>query len=227
MPLVTTSDKMTDFKGDFKNDFQNDYRNDFGANQATDIPPPSYTYASSTGNVYDVHYRSWRSNIFVTQEHSTEPLYTLSGRYCLSNRPCTITNNRTGQAIGTSKIHSMSSKIDIDMNLSKSETSHSFEIKNDKLMCIGSPRYTSPSFGDVVTWRNTALSAKIIYTLVGADGMGLARFESNRRTKIGRLEILSEAGMEEGRIEEVMVTLLTILRRKMAAIEAGYIAAIT
>lgn len=211
---------------DTKPSFKNDFKNEIDTNSTYSQPPPSYAYASSTGNVYDVHYRNWRSDIWISKEHSTEPLYTLTGKYCLSNRPCEITNSQTGQTIGTTKIHTMSSKIDVDM--SSGSSNESFEIKNDKKLCgIGSPRYTSPAFGDVVTWRNTAMSSKIIYTLIGADGMGMAKFESNRKTKIGRLEILSEAVLEQGRLEEVMVTLLTILRRKMAAIEASYIAAVS
>lgn len=102
-----------------------------------------------------------------------------------------------------------------------------FEIHNTMGVFGGSPRYTSPAFdGEEVTWKNTAMSSKIIYTLIDGKGRSIARFDSNRKTQIGKLELMDEVSGEE-KLNEIAVTLLTLLHRKMRAIEASYIAAVT
>lgn len=70
------------------------------------------------------------------------------------------------------------------------------------------------------------MSTRIIYTLVDNKGMGVAKFESDPRTQIGKLELTHEA-VEEQRLNEIAITLLTLLHRKMRNIEASWVAAVT
>ena len=101
-----------------------------------------------------------------------------------------------------------------------------FEIHNSRSVLGGSPKYKSPAFGgNEMVWKNKAMSSKIIYDLIGSDGVALAKFQSDPRSKIGKLEIGEITGEE--RINEVVVTLLTLLHRKMRCIQAGVIAAIS
>lgn len=102
-----------------------------------------------------------------------------------------------------------------------------FELHNSAGVLGGSPKYTSPAFaGQEVTWKNKGMSRKIIYTLIDGNGVAIANFESDPRNKIGKLEITGEISGEE-RLNEVVVTLLALLVRKLKNIQAGYIAAIT
>lgn len=99
-------------------------------------------------------------------------------------------------------------------------------MRNDKIM-VGSPRYTSPAFGgQVMTWKNKAMSNKILYTLIDEQGLGLAKFESSPKTRIGKLE-LADTVTTEDQLSEIAVTLLTLLERKLRAIQISYIAAVT
>lgn len=91
----------------------------------------------------------------------------------------------------------------------------------------GSPKYTSPAFGgQELTWKNKAMSRKIIYTLIDGSGTAIANFESNPSNQVGKLE-LTEAIFGEEKLNEVVVTLMALLVRKLKNIQAGYIAAVT
>ena len=104
---------------------------------------------------------------------------------------------------------------------------NTFEITNDKILELGSPRYTSPAFdGQRMEWKNKARSKNINYTLIDGQGLALARFESDAKTKIGRLEIV-DAVTEDAKTNEIVVTLLTLLVRKLTTIEVGTIVAVT
>ena len=75
-------------------------------------------------------------------------------------------------------------------------------------------------------WNNKAKSRNIIYILIDGQGLALARFENDPKTKNGRLEIIN-AVTEDVQINEIVVTLLTLFVRKLTTIEVGTIVAIT
>ena len=90
----------------------------------------------------------------------------------------------------------------------------------------GSPKYHSPSFdGTDVTWRNKAMSTKIVYDLLDGRGTTYAKFQSNPKTKIGTLELGDVT--DEDCINEIVVTLVSLLARKLRNIEMSYLAAVT
>lgn len=108
-----------------------------------------------------------------------------------------------------------------------SRSGSSFEMHNSAGVLGGSPKFTSPAFeGQEVTWKNKGMSRRIIYTLIDGRGVAVANFESDPKSRIGRLEISGEVVSEE-MMNEIVVTLLTLLVRKLKNIQAGYIAAVT
>lgn len=193
---------------------------DIAGTEFTNDIPPDY---SSSVRTMDVFYKNWMSVIVVSAPGMIQPLYTLSASRC--GRQLTILD-ATDQQIGTSTVHSTTSRIDVECRAENGVT-NTFEIKNDKGI-IGSPRYTSPAFGgQQMTWKNKAMSYKIIYTLVDEQGTKLAYFESAPKSKLGRLELLAQ-GMENDKINEIMVTLLSLLHRKLQTIwTSNYVAIVT
>ena len=185
-----------------------------------DFPPP---YSSTTGSqTLDVHYRHWGSHVVVTDSAGQE-LFVSQARSCTSTRLEIL--NRNKQLIGTSKCNDFTSKITIQMDTGAG-LDRAFEIHNSRSVLGGSPKYKSPAFdGNEMVWKNKAMSSKIIYDLIGSDGVALAKFQSDPRSEIGKLQIGEITGEE--RIDEVVVTLLTLLHRKMRCIQAGLIAAIS
>lgn len=182
-------------------------------------PPPAYSTTSGS-QTYDVDYRNWRYNILI-RDSTGQPLFDAAGHRCSTRLEITDRNN---QIIGTSKRSQMSSKIEVSMT---SPTPSAFEMHNSLSIMGGSPKYTSPAFGGAeMTWKNDAMSTKIMYTLIDGRGMSIAKFTSNRRTQIGKLELMDDVAGEE-RLNEVAVTILTLLHRKLRNIQASYIAAVT
>lgn len=182
-----------------------------------DSPPP---YLDATSSVtFTVDYAGWRRSTTIL-DPTGQPLYSSHTSSSWSTR--VEVSNKQGQLVGSSKSSSLSSKIDVQLT----NQAHSFDIHNSASIFGGSPGYTSPAFGGKVVWKNKALSNKIIYTLIDDKGMGVAKFESNPRTKIGTLELTHEA-VGQQRLDEIVVTLLTLLHRKLRNIEAGTLAAIT
>ena len=177
-------------------------------------PPP---YSSASGSeTFDVHYRDWKNNIVVTNSAGQE-VFTLNGR---SSSVRLEIVNRNKQVIGYSKSSSLSSKIHVEIT-NATGASRAIEIQNSNCIWGGSPRYTSPAFdGREVTWKNKAMSTKIIYTLIDGRGTAVAKFQSDPWTKIGKLEITDEVTGED-RLNEVAVTLLSLLHRKLKNIQTS------
>lgn len=182
--------------------------------------PSLYPYQN---RLLEVHYSDWRHSITVVDPSTQRPVYTLRGHGW--HVPYEIFN-ANGQLIGTTRTSSMSSKIEVDLT-GRYGAPVAFNIKNDKLLGMaGSPRYDSPAFnGQSMTWKNTAMSRNIIYTLVEGRGMALAKFDGDRRRKIGRLE-LSAPDLDEAGMDEIVVVLLTLLKRKMNAIQKTNVAVV-
>ena len=182
---------------------------------------PSMSSVFST-RVLDVDYKYWRKNISITDSATGRRLYSL-GVDCRHSLLSAI--NEYGQAIGSSKVHSWSSRIDVQMTSTK-DVSTTFDMRNRGILG-GSPYYTSPAFdGQEMTWKNKAMSRKIIYTLIDGQGMALANFESDWKTKIGKLEVLPSI-TEEERVHEIVVTLLALLYRKLLSIQIATTTAVT
>ena len=176
---------------------------------------------SSNNRVMDVHYSNWKTSIVVTASDPEQPLYTIKAS---NAREHTITND-SNETIGTAYVHQWRARLDMK-TLSSNGVENAFQIQNDGFLG-GSPYYTSPAFdGQKMTWNNKARSSKIIYTLIDGQGPALARFESDPKTKIGRLEIV-DAVTEYVKTNEILVTLLTLLVRKLQTIEVGVIVATT
>ena len=172
--------------------------------------------------IMDVDYKNWRSSITVNTSNVRQPLYTLQAGGC--SRHVTFTNG-ANEGIGTSKIHKWTNRIEVEIQ-NEQGSNVAFEMGNTKWFG-GSPCYYSPAFnGELVTWKNKAMSSKILYTLIDGQGVSLAHFQSSPRTQIGRLE-LANIVTEEVKINEIMVTLLTILYRKVQTIQTSAIVAIT
>lgn len=187
-------------------------------NTKEDSPPP-YLDATSS-QTFTVDYAHWRRHISIL-DPTGQPLFTSHSPSSYSTR-LEISNNH-GQVIGTSRSSNLTSKINVHLT----NPAQSFEIHNSASVFGGSPGYTSPAFNsEKVVWKNKAMSSRIIYTLVDNKGMGVAKFESDPRTQIGKLELTHEA-VEEQRLNEIAVTLLTLLHRKMRNIEASWVAAVT
>ena len=181
-----------------------------------------WSATSSNTTIMDVHYSNWKQSVVITSSDTSQQLYTMKAD---DHRNHTITN-AGNQTIGSTCIHQWRARIDV-RTLSSNGAEHTFEITNDKIFELGSPRYTSLAFdGQKMEWNNKARSKNIIYTLIDGQGLALARFESNPKTKIGRLEII-DAITEEAQTNEIVVTLLTLLVRKLTTIEVGTIVAVT
>ena len=173
-----------------------------------------------SGPVLDVDYRTWRRSITVNTPNVNQPLYALQTNGC--SRHVTITKG-PNDSIGISKIHTWTNRIEVEI---QNEQGNAFKMGNTKWYG-GSPCYYSPAFnGELVTWKNKAMSKKILYTLTDSQGVSFAHFESSPRTQIGRLE-LADTVTEETKINEIMVTLLTILYRKLQNIQTAIIIAVT
>lgn len=193
-----------------------DTKHDIKRDTKEDSPPP-YLDATSS-QIYTVDYANWRRSVSIL-EPTGQPIFTTH-----SPGPCCtrleISNNH-GQVIGTSKSSNWSSKVDVQIL----HPAQSFEMHNSGSVFGGSPEYTSPAFNSQkVVWKNKAMSRRIIYTLVDSKGQGVARFESDPKSKFGKLELTHEA-VEEQRLNEIVVTLMTLLHRKLRNIRSSEIAA--
>lgn len=175
------------------------------------------TYNSHQNRMLDVQYHTWREYITVIDPSTQQVVYKLQGSHGRFD-----IFDAEGQLIGATKTSSLSSKIEVEM-----PGQAAFQVKNDKLLgMVGSPRYDSPAFGgQTMTWKNTAMSKNIIYTLIEGKGMALARFESNWKLQTGKLEIV-DPSLDSTKMNEVMVLLLTLLRRKLKQIQDATVAAI-
>lgn len=183
-----------------------------------DSPPP-YLDTSSV-MTFEVDYAGWKRYTTI-RDPTGQAIFTSHTPSSCSTR-LQVEDNR-GQTIGSSKSSNLSSKIDVNMN----DSGKSFDIHNSASIFGGSPGYTSPAFNSAkVVWKNKAWSTKIIYTLIDGNGQAVARFESNWRTQIGKLELTHEA-VSEQRINEVVVTLLSLLHRKLRNIEMANYAAVS
>lgn len=178
--------------------------------------PPAYSTPSGS-QTYEVDYGNWNRRITILDLTGQE-LFTAKGHGCRTELEFT---DRNGNPVGTSTRSKISSRIDISMT-----GNIPFEIRNTMGFFGGSPKYTSPAFGGEVTWKNTAMSSKIMYTLIDGKGCAIAKFESNWRTQIGKLELTDEVAGEE-KMNEVAVTILTLLHRKLRAIQSATYAAVT
>lgn len=81
----------------------------------------------------------------------------------------------------------------------------------------GSPKFDSQAFGGQrMTWKNKAMSSKIVYTLIDERGLALAHFESAGMSwkRMGTLQIVNQV-TEEKQVDEIVVTVLTLLYRKL------------
>jgi hypothetical protein len=190
----------------------------------TDNLPPPPPYSSISGSqTLSIHYRAWSSHVIVRDSAGNE-LFTSSVPGAYSTHLTFY--NRHGKIIGTSKSSTFSSKITVDI---VDPVSQSFEMHNSAGILGGSPKYMSAAFdGKELTWRNKALSTKIIYELQCAKGKGdkaLARFQSDPFTKVGTLEVGDVQGEE--RLNELVVTLLTLLHRKLRNIQISNSVVIT
>lgn len=187
-------------------------------------PPPPYSNFSTSGGAQTlaVNYLNWNSSIIIT-DSTGQQLFTSHRSRCSSRLEVT---NQNGQLIGHVKGSKLTSQIDVNMqNTATGESA--FEIHNSAGILGGSPKYTSPAFArQEVTWKNKGMSRKIIYTLIDGNGMAIANFESDPKNKIGKLEITADVSTDE-RLNEVVVTLLALLVRKLKNIQASYIAAVT
>lgn len=198
-------------------DMKKEYEVESFSNSIPSQQPPAYstTYGSQ---IYEVDYVGWRRNIVIL-DPTGRPLFTATGHRCKADMEFADAN---GRVIGTTTRSKLSSRIDVAMT-----GQIPFEIHNTMGVLGGSPKYTSPAFGgEEVIWKNTAMSSKILYTFIDGKGRSIARFESNWKTKIGKLELMDEVqGSEQW--NELAVTLLTLLHRKLRAIETSTIAAIS
>lgn len=190
-------------------------------------PPPYNAYQPSLNayqsRTFDIHYAGWPTNITVTDPSTNQTVCVLRGS---GSRGRFEITNAGGQLLGATKTSSMTSKIEVEMGTTYGQQVQ-FEIKNDKLMgMVGSPQYGSPAFGgQTMTWKNTAMSKDIIYTLVEGKGMALAKFQSNRHTQVGTLEI-ADPSVDDVKMNEIMVVLLTLVRRKLKQIQDATMVAI-
>lgn len=187
-------------------------------------PPPPYSNSSTSASAetLDVNYLYWNNSITITDSNNRR-LFESHRSRCSSRLEVA---NQNGQLIGHAKTSRMTSQIDVAMqNTATGESA--FEIHNSAGILGGSPKYTSPAFGgQEMIWKNKAMSRKIIYTLIDGNGMAIANFESDPKYKIGKLEITGEVSTDE-RLNEVVVTLLVLLVRKLKNIQASYIAAVS
>jgi hypothetical protein len=151
----------------------------------------------------------------VTDLSTSTKLYSLSGGCMGGNLTCIDASNTV---VGVGRTSCMRTGVNVSMTGAASGVpQYSFDTNTGKMLGMGSPKYVSPAFGgQQMTWKNKAMSTKINYTLVGADGMALARFESAgmKWKKVGRLEIV-DAVQDQAQVDEIVVTVLTLLYRKL------------
>lgn len=170
-------------------------------------PPPPYSDINDP-HTFEVHYRDWRSHTLV-QDDTGVVIFT-GQRDSMSSR--LHVTDRNGDIVGESRTSSVTTRIDVEL-FSPTAPPITFEIRNHAT--FGSPRYPSPAFGgQEMTWKNKMMSKKILYDLTDESGKVYAHFESDSKTKIGRLDITNEC-FGADRLKEVMVTLLTLLTRKL------------
>lgn len=149
----------------------------------------------------------------VTDLSTGQQLYSLSGGSLGSTLTAT---NSANVVVGTGRTSCMTTSVTVTMTGAAGGAAGSFETHTGKLLG-GSPKFNSPAFGgQLMTWKNKALSTKINYTLMGEDGLALAKFESAgmKFKKVGKLEII-DAVQDQAQIDEIVVTVLTLLYRKL------------
>ena len=170
-------------------------------------PPPPYT--SSTGpQIFDVDYRVWVSDIYIRSLGGA--LLFTAHREKASTK--VEVRGPDGGLIAASKASSMSTKIHVQI-FDRMGSEQAFDIRNHGT--FGSPEYTSPSFGGQnMTWRGKAMSKNVHYDLTDESGKVYVKFESDHKTKVGKLEIM-EAYIGEECLNEIAGTLLTLLVRKL------------
>lgn len=166
---------------------------------------------------FEVHYSSWNIDMRVVDPSTSQQLYTLSG----NGLGKTLTAiNAAGVVVGTGRTSSMSSSVTINLTGANNGGGGgaTFETHTGKFWG-GNPSYESPAFGgQKMTWKNKMMSTKISYTLIGEDGLALARFESAgmKWKRVGALEIVDAVQGQE-KVDEIVVTVLTLLYRKLVA----------
>lgn len=179
----------------------------------------------SDTQVFDVHYKDWKTNIIISDASSGQQLYALDATKS-SDRLAVV--DQSGQVIGYSKTHSMSSRADFEI-IRTTGDSNIFEMRDNKSM-FGSPTFTSSTFGDEsMTWKNKSwsMSAKITYTLIDGKAIALAKFESSPKTKVGKLEVIGSVTKKD-ELNEIAVMILTLLHRKLMGVEkATYVAVVS
>lgn len=160
----------------------------------------------------EVHYKTWDVRIQVIDPSTQQQLYSLSGDGLGTHIQAL---NAHGQVVGNGRTSHNHSSVTVDMT----GTGNPFSTHTGKSFGRGSPAYVSPAFkGQKMTWKNKAMSSKINYTLVDASGLALARFESAGMSlkRVGKLEIM-ESVTEQAQVDEIVVTVLTLMYRKLVA----------
>jgi hypothetical protein len=161
----------------------------------------------------EVRYHDWKMNMTVNDLSTSQQLYSLAGP-CLGGTITCV--NSVNVPVGTGRTCLGRSSVTINMTGAAGGTPGTFETHTGKLIG-GSPKFNSPAFGgQFMTWQNKARSTKIIYTLLDQNGLALARFESAgmKWKKVGKLEIV-DAVTDEAQVDEIVVTVLTLLYRKL------------
>lgn len=194
---------MTDIK---HKEFESQTSYESSRDEHTPPPPP---YSKLAGHqVFEVHYNEWKSHIYIRDDRGTQLFTAIRERAS----PRVEVTDRNGNMVGKSKASSMTTKITVEL-FNTAGSQQVFELHNHAT--VGSPRYNSPAFGgQQLTWKNKMLSRKILYDLTDDSGKLYVKFESDPKTKIGRLDV-SEECMSEDRLNEIVVTLLSLLVRKL------------
>ncbi|ETN37549.1 uncharacterized protein HMPREF1541_07171 [Cyphellophora europaea CBS 101466] len=161
----------------------------------------------------EVRYHNWSMNMDVIDLATSQQLYTLHGGSLGGTFTCV---NNANVVIGTGQTSLMRSNVTVSMTGAAGGIAGTFQTHTGKLLG-GSPKFNSPAFGgQQMTWKNKAMSSKIIYTLLDENGIALARFESAgmKFKKVGKLEIV-DAVTDQAQVDEIVVTVLTLLYRKL------------
>jgi hypothetical protein len=170
----------------------------------------SEKWHSSNTRTLEVRYTSWDVKIEVLNANQT--LYRLSGS-CLGTELTAL--NGAGQLIGHGKSSHCRTGVTISLAGNHGAT---FTTDTGKSFGRGNPAYVSPAFGgQKMTWKNKAMSTKIIYTLLDERGLALARFESAgmKWKKPGKLEVMEELLADQAKMDEIVVTVMTLMYRKL------------
>lgn len=174
-------------------------------------------WSPSATRTLQVPYSEWGLTMEVIDPTvGGQTLYRLSG--CNLGTELTALDSK-GQLVGVGK--SSHCRTSVRISLPAGPHGHggsTFETSTGKMFGRGSPSYTSPAFGGQrMTWKNKAMSTKILYTLLDESGAALARFESAgmRWGKPGKLEIMEELMLDDAKRDEIVVTVLTLLYRKL------------